>query len=103
MRSWTTGSDFSLVRKTVPIGVALKEVVDQTVNEAGLKWLNPIYQLCRRLTGIKNFTAFQRKLAENGQTIRKVVYDYVLKRKSGEVKSKVPDGADLLSLFLENQ
>ena len=26
-----------------------------------------------------------------------------MKRKSGEIKSKVPDGVDLLSLFLENE
>ena len=35
--------------------------------------------------------------------MHRLISDYVLKRKSGEVKSKMPDGADLLSLFLENQ
>ena len=80
----------------------MKEVIDQTLNESGLKWLNPMYQLYRKVTGKKNATEFQRQLAENGETIRKTIFDYVLKRKNGEIKSQVPEGVDLLSLFLQN-
>jgi len=58
MREYTTGSDFHLVRKTVKLGDALKEIVDQLCLEAGFKWLNPFYQTARRLTGKKNFTEY---------------------------------------------
>ena len=53
----------SLVRKTVTLAVALKEVTDQVSLEAGFKWLNPMYQALRKLTGKRNFTEYQRKLA----------------------------------------
>ena len=35
--------------------------------------------------------------------IRGFVNDYVQKRKSGEIKSKVTDSTDLLTLFMENR
>ena len=68
--------------------------------EAGFKWLNPFYRLARSLTGIKNFTSYQQKLADNGQRVRNVIVDYVKKRKNGQVKSQVPNGVDILSFFL---
>jgi hypothetical protein len=34
--------------------------------------------------------------------LRGVINTYVQKRKSGEIKSKVAEGVDLLSLFLKN-
>ena len=63
MRGNTPGS---LVQKTVTLAVALKEITDGVTNEAGFKWLNPFYQALRKLTGKKNFTEYQRKLAQNG-------------------------------------
>ena len=65
--------------------------------------MNPIYKKARKLTGIKDFTEWQRKLVYSQQVIRNFVRDYVMQRKSGEVKSQVPEGVDLLSLFLQNQ
>jgi tRNA U38,U39,U40 pseudouridine synthase TruA len=87
VREEKTGSDFTLVRKTMTLGKALKEVVDQNSLLAGVKWLNPFSQILRKLTGRKNFTEYQRKVAENSRRIRSVVHDYVKKRKSGEIKS----------------
>ena len=43
MREESTGSNFKLVRKTVTLGKALKEVVDQLCMLAGVKWMNPFY------------------------------------------------------------
>ena len=63
MRGDTPGT---FVRKTVPLSIALKEITDGVCIEAGFKWLNPFYQGLRKLTGKKNFTAYQRTLAENG-------------------------------------
>jgi hypothetical protein len=51
MREYKTGADFTLVRKTVKLGVGLKEIADQLCLEAGFKWMNPFYQTARSLTG----------------------------------------------------
>ena len=58
--------------------------------------------MARKITGIKNFTKHQQTLSDNGQSMRKSIRDYIHKRKSGEVQSKVAEGVDLLSLFLMN-
>jgi cytochrome P450 len=96
------GSEIKLVRRTVSLGVALHEVIGQVTFEASFKQMNPLYQAARKLTGIKNFTEYQTKIVENCERIRNFIADYVMKRKNGEIKSQVPDGADLLSLFLKN-
>lgn len=97
-----TDSGVKLVRKTVPLGVALHEAIGQVTFEASFKHLNPLYQTARKLTGIKDFTQYQTKIVKNCERIRNFIHGYVTKRKNGEIKSQVPDGADLLSLFLKN-
>ena len=67
------------------------------------KWINPIYRLARKCTGIKNFTKYQQTLTENGFRYRQALFDYVQERKNGTRKSQVPDGVDFLSLLLQNQ
>ena len=57
------------------------------------------FQLVRNITGIQNLTAGEKTAANNARLIREVVKDYIRKRKSGERKSQVADGVDLLSLF----
>ena len=102
MRGDTVGSDFSLELKTVHVGTAITEVIDLVVIASNFKSLNPIYKKARKLTGIKDFTEFQRKLTYSQKVIRNFVGDYVMKRKNGEIKSQVPEGVDLLSFFLQN-
>ena len=58
--------------------------------------------MARKLTGIKNFTKYQKTVAGNGHRIREGVRKYIMQRKSGERKSQVPDGVDILSLFFAN-
>ena len=65
--------------------------------------MNPLYNVVRKLTGIKNFTAYQATVAENGQKIRAAIRKYVEDRISGANKSNVEEGADILSLFLQNR
>ena len=43
MREYEDGSNFTLVRKKVPMRIALKEVIAQYMNEAAFKWVNPFY------------------------------------------------------------
>ena len=68
----------------------------------GFKWLNFFYQAARKVTGVKDFTNYQKIQAANGMRIREAIRKYVEQRKSGERQSKVPDGVDLLSLFMQN-
>jgi len=49
--------------------------------------MNPFYKKARKLTGIKNFSEFQRQVAFNGKQIREFTRDYVMKRKNGGIKS----------------
>ena len=67
------------------------------------KHVNPLYNVVRNLTGIKNLTAYQTTVAENGQKIRAAIRKYVEDRISGANKSNVEEGADILSLFLQNR
>ena len=93
-----TGSEFA--RKSVPLAEAIHEYNDIMFSLGPSKWLNPVYQAIRSVTGIKYLTSYQRKVAENGQRIRDSIQNYINQRKSGERKSQVADGVDLLSLFL---
>ena len=58
--------------------------------------------IIRKVTGIKNLTKLERTAAKNSLRIREFIADYIKKRKSGERKSKVAEGVDLLSLFISN-
>ena len=64
------------------------------------KSFNPIYRFIRKMTGIKNFTSWQKKVTENGQNIRRAILKHITERKSGKNQSLVKGDADLLSLFL---
>ena len=56
----------------------------------------------RKITGINNLTKFEKICSQNSLKMRGFIADYIKKRKSGERKSKVDEGVDLLSLFLSN-
>ena len=56
-----------------------------------------------KITGISHMTKLEKICLENCRRIRAVIDNYVLERKSGERKSQVAEGADLLSLFLSNR
>ena len=62
MRETRIGSDFNLTLKKVTLPIALIETLELTSTESGFKWMNPFYQMARKLTGIKDFTDYQRKL-----------------------------------------
>lgn len=90
------------IRRTVGLAEAIHEFDDQCIKQVALKQFNPVYRIARKLTGIKNFTKYQKVLAGNGKRQREAIYEYVQQRKRGERKSQVEDGADILSLFLAN-
>jgi hypothetical protein len=60
MRNEDFGSDFTLELKTVKVGKAITEAIDLVIIGSGFKGMNPLYKKARKLTGIKNFTEFQR-------------------------------------------
>ena len=96
-----TGPPF--IRKTVSLGEAIHESDDQTIGMFATKQFNPLYQIARKLTGIKEFTQYQKTVRRNGQAQRDAILQYVQDRKSGKRKSTVAAGSDILSLFLEDQ
>ena len=57
----------------------------------------------RKTTGITHISKQEKICLGNCRRIRAVIYEYVQKRKSGEKKSQVAEGVDLLSLFLSNR
>ena len=64
---------------------------------------NPVGMVIKLFTGkTPALTSYQRQVRDNCLTLRNFVLDYVRKRKSGEIKSNVAEGADLLTLFLAN-
>ena len=100
VRVFSSTTDFVFQRQKTKIGPSIAEMVEQISQGSVFKHLNPFYQWAHRLTGIKNFTSFQRTVSENCNRINQVAKDIVLKRKSGEIKSCLPEGSDILSLFL---
>ena len=54
------------LRRSVTISEAIHEFDDSIIELAGSKWLNPIYQAIRSVTGIKNLTSYQATIAANG-------------------------------------
>ena len=76
-----------LVRKTVTLPEAIHEFDKSIMAVAPFKWLNPVYRIARKLTGIKNFTKYQQKIADNGLRTREAILEYVRERKSGKRKS----------------
>lgn len=47
------------------------------------------------------FTSMEKESNENGLVLREIIRKYVQKRKSGEAKSTLANGNDLMSLFLK--
>ena len=66
------------------------------------KQFNPLYNIARKITGVKEFTHYQRTVAQNGANQRAAIRKYVRERKSGVRKSTVAGGSDILSLFLSD-
>ena len=50
--------DGTFERKTLPIQHAIDEISAALMDESVFKWLNPLYQSARSLTGIRNFTKY---------------------------------------------
>ena len=103
MREFTTATDFDFKRKKVKIGEAIAEIIEQVSFGAAFKHLNPFYKWARKITGIKDFSSFQRTVSENQRRTRQIISDIFYKRKNGELKSKLEDNVDILTLLLENQ
>lgn len=80
---------------------AFDEVNAQILLSIVQKLVNPIQPIfaffCRRTI---SFTNYQKTVTNNCQIIRDFVREYIAKRKSGEVKSKVENEDDLLTVFL---
>ena len=74
-RKSTTSSEF--VRKTVPLAEGIHEIIEATFQLIPFKWLNPIYQAIRSVTGIKNLTGYQQTIAMNSQKVREAIRKYV--------------------------
>ena len=67
----------------------------------GTRMSNPLWHACYKLMGINaGFTDLEKASNENGLVLREIVRTYVRKRTSGEAKSTIANGNDLLSLFL---
>lgn len=75
----------------------------QSFQMIGPKFLNPLYFPLFKLTGVSvSFTPDERVVDDNFRILRALIMDYVVKRRSGEVKSKVKADSDLLSLFFQS-
>ena len=62
---------------------------------------NPLWRLINSYTGRNAaFTSLESNSNKNCHALRERVREYVRKRKSGEAKSDLKDGSDLLSLML---
>ena len=70
------------------------------INGVTKRFFNPINLFWRYTNKLFSASESDVKLSENGKALRDYVLDYVNKRKSGERKATVAEGADLLSLFL---
>ena len=60
--------------------------------------------MCYWIFGIEIpcLTAYGKTNKNNCRKIREVINTYIQKRKSGEIKSQVKNGTDLLSVFLKS-
>ena len=54
-----TTSPWGFVRKHLPISEGMAEIDAALLDEYVFKWMNPMYQLARKVTGKKNFTKYQ--------------------------------------------
>lgn len=62
---------------------------------------NPLNWIGRYTNRYFDWSEYYQKYKSNCQVARDFILDYVRKRKSGEIKSSVDKGADMLSLFFE--
>jgi len=65
------------VRKRLSIQEAVHEVGFALIDAMMFKWFNPVYQTARKVTGIKNFTSYQKTLSDNGVRLNNLVKEYV--------------------------
>ena len=98
----TNDGNQGFIRQPTTFAHALREISDQLMVGLPYKTMNPIYQFMKLMTGIKNFTSFQRAVYQNCIELRAVVVGYVQKRKQGKATSMVGNKSDILSLFMEN-
>ena len=85
----------------VNISEALHEINEQIIGGFVMKQLHPVgfmYFLFSGKKYVPSLTSYTKTTKENCKRIRNFINSYVLKRKSGEIKSQVK--VDLLSIFL---
>ena len=70
-----SGAEFTC--KSVYLGAAINEYDAQVISMLPSKTNNPLYQIARKLTGIKEFTKYQKIVAENGERTRKAINEYI--------------------------
>ena len=64
-------------RKTMILSEAIHAFSQQVIDQMGFKWLNFFYQAARKVTGVKDFTNYQKIQAANGMRIREAIRKYV--------------------------
>lgn len=89
--------------KQIEVDEAIQEVFAQAEQTVFTRTPNPIWQAWYAATGQSlAFTEMEKLSNKNSVVLRKTIRDYVQKRRSGELKSKVKDQSDILSLFLQS-
>ncbi len=84
---------------------ALREIAEQIINSIISKMFNPLTLLCviaNKGTYAPTMSTYSKQVKKNCDTVRGVIMNYVLRRKSGEIKSQVADESDLLSCFMKS-
>ena len=90
-------------RKKLCLPEAMRIVIEQLIKSGFAKCFIDFLKAFRDITGMTHITKSEKIILQNCLRIRAVINDYVQKRKSGERKSLVAEGADLLSLFLSDR
>lgn len=66
----------------------------------GMKFYNPINWLAPYTMWYMDFSNYFKMYKSNADRVRAFINDWVIKRKTGLIKSTVKQDADMLSLFL---
>ena len=90
------------VEKIVTIPEAVEDLIGQVGVTFYAKMKNPLNWIGRYIKYFIDWSEDYRHFANNCRSAREHVYEYVQKRRRGEMKSKVGQNSDMLSLFLEN-
>lgn len=89
--------------REVNMSEAIDEVFGQTELTIGTRLPNPIWRSCFFGFGVcLGFTSMEKLSDKNSAILRERVGNYVRKRRSGEIESKVSDKSDILSLFFQS-